>query len=88
MDRTSLIFCASALAASLLIAALAFPFAALSESKIARAKSIVPATSLGALDLGAYGKVTVSDMLSYYTENPPEETSAASTKRKVRFEGC
>ncbi len=88
MDRNSLIFCGGAIGLSLLIAAVAYPFAAISEEKITRAKSVVQADSLGELDLGEYGKVTVSDLVSYYIENPPAPVAAGAPQRKVRFEGC
>ena len=88
MDKSSLIFCGSALALCLGLAALAFPFAALPPAKAASAKTAVDAATLGEINLGSFGKVSVSDMMSYYIENPPEpETGAAATK-KVRFEGC
>lgn len=89
MDRASLLFCAIALGLSILVGAIALPFASISPDKLARARSVVPAASLGTIDLGGYGKVSVADLVTYYSENPPARKQAGATEpSKVRFEGC
>jgi len=88
MDRASLIFCGGSLAACLLIAAVAFPFAARSKAELASSKSIIDAEELGVIDLGDFGDVAVSDMVTYYMENPPAPVAAGTAPEKVRFEGC
>jgi len=88
MDRNSLIFCSSALALFLLIAAIAFPFAAVSQAKMVTARDAVPAEQLGDMDLGSFGKVSVADMMSYYIENPPPPTTANAPAKRHHFEGC
>ncbi len=87
MDRASLIFCTSALLGALLLAALAFPFAAKSRAVIDAARTPQAAERLGVVDLGPYGKVTVSELLAYYIENPPKAADSPA-KEKVRFQGC
>jgi len=86
MEKSSLIFCAASLGLSLLVAILALPFVSLSNDALARAKSVVSAEEVGSLDLGDFGTVEVSELATYYAENPP--VVAAGGARKVRFEGC
>lgn len=87
-QKTSLLFCCGSLGICLLIAAAAFPFAALSKAQIASANSVVSAEQLGVMDLGSFGKVPVMDLVSYYIENPPEPAAAGAAPKKIRFEGC
>lgn len=70
-QRASLIFCFGALGISLLIAVAAFPYAAMSKAQIAAANSVVSAEQLGVMDLGEFGQMPVSDLVSYYIDNPP-----------------
>lgn len=86
MDRSNLIFCGSSLAVCLLIAAIAIPFASISDASLATAKSVMPAEELGEIDLGEFGKVPVETLATYYMENPPVVEAGAA--KKVRFEGC
>lgn len=81
-----MIFCGSALGICLLIAVVAFPFAAMSKAQVTTANSVVSAEQLGEMELGDFGKISVLDLVSYYMENPPEVGSAAP--KKIRFEGC
>ena len=86
MDKSNLLFCGSSLAVCLLIAAIAIPFASISDAQLATAKSVMAATELGEVDLGEFGKVPVETLTSYYIENPPVVEAGAA--KKVRFEGC
>ncbi len=90
MDRTSLIFCVGALALSLLVAVVAYPFAAVSADQVARAAKPQPAEALGAVDVGeGFGEVPVSKLMDYYISNPPAETvSAPAAAPKLHFGGC
>ena len=88
MDRSSLIFCGGSLGACLLIAVVAFPFAALSKADVTSANSLIDAEELGVMNLGEFGDVAVSDMVTYYMENPPAPVAAGAAPKKVRFEGC
>jgi len=88
MDRASLIFCGGSLAVCLLIAAVAFPFAARSKAEVELAKSLVDAEQLGQINLGDFGDVAVSELVTYYMENPPAPVAAGTAPKKVRFEGC
>jgi len=88
MDRTSQIFCAAALTLALLIAAAAFPFAAMSRADVRTAHTPVSAERLGSVDLGAFGTVSVLDLVNYYMENPPAEKTSGAPEKKVRFQGC
>lgn len=86
MDRSNLIFCGASLIACFLIAALAIPFASISDAQLATAKSVVAAEELGEIDLGEFGKIPVETLTTYYMENPPVVEAGAT--KKVRFEGC
>lgn len=88
MDRASLIFCGGSLGACLLIAVAAFPFAALSKADVTSANSLIDAEELGMMNLGEFGDVAVTDMITYYMENPPVPVAAGAAPKKVRFEGC
>ena len=87
-QKASLIFCCGAVGVCILIAVAAFPLAALSNAQMASANSVVPAEDLGIMDLGDFGQVTVSDLVSYYMDNPPEPAAAGAAPKKIRFEGC
>ncbi len=88
MDKASLIFCGGSLCICIAVAAIAFPYAALSRSEATAAAEIVDAESLGTMDLGDFGEVAVADMVTYYIENPPAPLAAGKVAKKVRFEGC
>lgn len=86
MNKSNLIFCGASVAGCLLIAALAVPFASISDAQLAAAQSVIAAEELGEIDLGEFGRVPVETLTSYYMENPPVIEAGAT--KKVRFEGC
>ncbi|GAB4165407.1 MAG: hypothetical protein OHK0026_03460 [Rhodocyclaceae bacterium] len=90
MNRESLIFCGAALAASLFVAALAFPYAALPKETLASCEIPVPPEKLPDIEVGGgFGKVSVIDLVSYYIENPPAPAAAGAAVPAVRrFGGC
>lgn len=89
MDRSSLVFCASAVVLTLLVSALAFPFAARSREDAVASRTPVAAETLGSIDLGPFGTVSVSDLVHYYIDNPPAPAAAAGgAAPKQRFQGC
>jgi len=89
LDRISLIFCAFSLIVALGLAALGYPYAALSVEKVMRANESVDAEIIPDIDLGDFGIVSVSDLLDYFIENPPVTSeSAEESVRKVRIQGC
>lgn len=85
MDRSSLVFCLSALVLSFAAAAAGYRYAALSEERLNASQVPVPAEQLGEVDLGDFGTVPVTELVTYYLENPP---AAGSAPRAVRFQGC
>ncbi len=91
VDTASVIFCLGALLASLAVAWLAFPHAALPEATVEAATAGVPAESLGEVELGdGFGRLPVVELLGYYLENPPApagETAAPAAPQR-RFGGC
>jgi len=89
LDRISLIFCLLSLIITLGLAALVYPYAALSVEKVMMTSETVDAEVIPDLDLGDFGIVSVSDLLDYFIENPPvtSETVEESV-RKVRIQGC
>ena len=88
MDRASLIFCAASFAGCLLIAAAAFPFAAITRAEIEASRTAASAEQFEDVDLGEFGTVSVLDLANHYMENPPEEPAAGASEKKVRFQGC
>ena len=59
MDKTSLIFCGGSLGICIAIAAIAFPFAALSKAEATAAGAVIDAEELGTMNLGDFGDVAV-----------------------------
>ncbi|MGI9381656.1 MAG: hypothetical protein ACR2PO_00755 [Methyloligellaceae bacterium] len=89
MDRASLIFCVASLGTCLVVSAAAFPYAAKSRAEIDAARTVTSAEQFEDVDLGAFGTVSVLDLVTHYMENPPEPPAAgAAPAKKVRFQGC
>ena len=90
MDRASLIFCVGALAASLAIAVIAYPLAAMPDDQLARAAKPQPAEALGSVDVGnGFGRVPVATLMDYYISHPPVETvSDKAAAPHIHFGGC
>lgn len=90
MDRSSVVFCLCALAASLALAGLGFSLAALPKEALTAAATPAAPESLPDVDLGeGFGKVPVLELVGYYVENPPEGAASRPTRRSTkRFGGC
>lgn len=89
MDRASLAFCVLSLVAAVGVAVLAYPHAALSDEEMAAYVNPAQAENLPDVDLGEFGTVPVSELMTYYLENPPAPaTGAVGPVREVRFQGC
>ncbi len=89
MDRASIVFCTISLIGSLIIAALAYPFAALSPADLATWRTPVEADAMADVNLGDFGSVSVLELIDYYMENPPTPpVVGAAPEREVRFQGC
>ena len=88
MDRTSLVFCTGSLVVCLVIAAIAYPFAALTPDELAASSRIVPAEEMADVDLGDFGVTSVIDLVGNYIENPPVKETGAAPAARVRFQGC
>jgi hypothetical protein len=88
MNMGSWLFCIAALAGSVMLAMVAYPLAALTIEKASAADSVVSAEELGFLDLGDFGEIAVTDMLTYYMDNPPEPEVVEAGVREIRFDGC
>jgi hypothetical protein len=82
-----LVFCAAALVLSVVVAVASFPFAALSRADLEASRTVVSAEALPDVDLGDFGEVSVLDLVTYYTESPPE-APLAGKPAAVRFQGC
>ncbi len=85
MNAQNLIFCAASLAVTITVSALAYPYAAVSQETLDQYRTPVDAESLGEINLGDFGSVSVVELMTYYLENPP---AAGSGVREVRFQGC
>jgi hypothetical protein len=88
MDRSSLLFCGVSLAVTVLIAVLFFPMATLTWDELEASRQAAPAEEMESLELGDFGSVSVLELVDYYMENPPVETSGDAPARTVRFQGC
>lgn len=88
MDRSSLLFCAVSLAATVLIAVLFFPMATLTWDELEASRQAKPAEDMGSIELGDFGSVTVLELVDYYIQNPPVANSDDAPARKARFQGC
>jgi hypothetical protein len=88
MDRSSIIFCVGSVLVCLGIAILTFPEASVSRETITKANTPMDAEKMQDIDLGDFGKVTVLEMLDYYLENPPANTTVESELKETHFQGC
>ena len=89
MDRSSLIFCLLSLIITLGLSWAFIPMASVSTEKLNAWKVPTEAEELGDIDLGDFGVVSISELMSYYIENPPPPPEAgAKPAREVRFQGC
>jgi hypothetical protein len=88
MDRASIIFCVSSLVASLAVAWVAFPYAALDREVIMQAQTPQPAELLDDVDVGkGFGELPVIELMGYYIENPPVVAAGAAAP-ELKFGGC
>ncbi len=87
MKFSSLLFCAAALAGSMLVAYVAFPYAAMTPEQATFVRTPQSAELFDDVDLGEFGEIPVLDMVQHYIDSPPIETGSDSGK-KVRFQGC
>ena len=90
MERSSWIFIAGSLIATVAISWLAFPFAALDRETVARAAEPQPAEELGMVDVGqGFGELPVEELMLYYVENPPAAPEpGAVAAPEIKFGGC
>lgn len=90
MDRNSLIFCVGSLAVSLLIAWIAFPYAAMDPETLAMASTPQPAENMPLINVGeGFGELPAVELMGYYVENPPAPPQAgAAPAPEIRFGGC
>ena len=89
MDRISFVFCALSLIVTIGLAALGYPYAALSVEKISMSSQSVEAGEIPDLDLGDFGIVSVAEILDFFIESPPVPTHATGESvRRVRIQGC
>lgn len=89
INRESAVFCAAALAASLVASGVGFSLAALPREAVEAAKKPAPAETLPDIDLGSgFGRVSVMDLVVYYIENPPAGGAADAVPATRRFGGC
>lgn len=90
MERSSIIFCIATLAASLAVAWVAFPFAALDPETVETWRTPQPAELLDTVDVGqGFGELPVIELMGYYVENPPAPvTAGAAAAPEIKFGGC
>ncbi len=89
MNRTGMIFCTLSLVLVVFIFWALYPLAAMAPGKLAGWTVPVEPEAVPDVNLGEFGKVSVSELVSYYIENPPVAASkGAAPVRRVRFQGC
>ncbi len=89
MNRTGVIFCSLSLVVVVFLAWAFYPLAAMAPEKLAGWTVPVEPEAVPDVNLGEFGKVSVSELISYYIENPPAPPSkGAAPVREVRFQGC
>lgn len=90
VNRTAVIFCSVSLLLAIAVCAVGFSLAALPRQAVLASSTPTPPEQMPEIDLGAFGKVAVLDLMAYYIDNPPAPANAgggapAATKR---FGGC
>ena len=70
------------------IAIFTFPAASVSKATLTNLNTPMDAEKIQDIDLGDFGKVTVLEMLNYYLENPPRNTTFESKLKETHFQGC
>jgi hypothetical protein len=90
MDRASIIFCVGSLTASLAVAWVAFPYAALDSETIERANTPQPAEMMEMVDVGqGFGELPVLELMGYYVDNPPAPPAGGEVAApEIKFGGC
>jgi hypothetical protein len=89
MDRSSIIFCAGCIVATVAISWIAFPYAALDPGVVARAQTAQPAELMDDVDVGqGFGKLPVIELMGYYVENPPAVSTGGPAAPELQFGGC
>ncbi|HCQ64932.1 MAG TPA: hypothetical protein DIU07_07080 [Rhodobacteraceae bacterium] len=90
MERSSWIFIAGSLVATVLVSWIAFPFAAMDRDVVERAAAPQPAEALGTVDVGqGFGELPVEELMLYYVENPPAAPQAGAVAApEIKFGGC
>lgn len=88
MNRASIIFCISSLVLSLGLSAALFPVATLSTDEVKAFKLPVYADEVPDLTLPKSGTVSVSEIVDFYVEYPPETAAGKAPEEDLRFQGC
>lgn len=89
LNRTGVIFCVASLAVTAAVCAAGFSLAALPRATVEAARTPAPPEALPDLDLGAFGRVSVIELVGYYLDNPPAPAAAGATTAPARrFGGC
>lgn len=90
LNRTSVIFCSVSLALTGVVCAAGFSLAALPRAAVEAAKQPTTPESLPEFTIPGFGKVSVSDLMGYYIDNPPAPASSSggAPVAAKRFGGC
>mgnify|MGYP000002680479 CR=1 FL=1 len=85
-----LIFCGSSLLLSLVVAILLYPHAQLSQKTLAFSQTPQAMEDIPDIDLGKnFGPVSVTDLVGYYIDNPPQPVAVgAGVRHEEQFGGC
>ncbi len=90
MKKEILIFWLVALAIGFGLSALLYRYAAVAPGVLAKSRTPQPMESMQDVNLGgAYGTVSVADLVGYYIEHPPApKGAAAADDGRHQFGGC
>ena len=85
-----LIFCGSSLLLSLGVAVLLYPHATIPQKTLEFSKTPQDMENVPDIDLGNnFGLVSVTELVGYYIDNPPQPATASSgAQHEQQFGGC
>ena len=88
LSREVVIFNVSSLVLSLVLCVVFFSYAATPYEKRIAAETPLAVEEFPDINLGPnYGEISVTELMGYYMENPPEK-EAAEAPKKQHFGGC
>lgn len=89
MKREIVLFWVGAIGIALAASTVLYRYAAVPVSTLTASHSAQPMEQIPDLNLGAYGKVAVTDLVGYYIDHPPAPKGASpDASAEHHFGGC